>query len=211
MIEPINTVSRLFVKQVFEFGELLGFESRNKYRICDEQGRDVAFAAEQQKSFIGMILRQIVGHWRTFEIHFFDNQRQKFLTAHHPFRWYFQCLEISDPQGQRVGTVERRFAILSKRFEVRNAQNMLLLEVSSPFWRIWTFPFHRQGREMAKVAKKWSGFGSELFTDRDNFLIEFSDSSLHPHERGLILAAAIYIDLMFFEKKGRGGFVDLFD
>jgi len=205
MIEQLSTTRRLFVKQVFEITEIFGFESRNKYRISDESGREVAFAAEQQKGFLGAVLRQFFGHWRSFTIHFYDPSRREFMIADHPFRWFFQRLEVRDVNNRALGIIERRFAIFSKRFDVMNMQEHLLLEVSSPFWRIWTFPFRRRGKELAKISKKWSGIGSEMFTDRDNFLVEYPDPALSADERALVLAAAVYIDMMFFENKGSGG------
>lgn len=201
MLEKILNSPKLFVKQVFEISEIIGFETRNKYRICDETGRDLFYAAEQQKGLFGFLFRQFLGHWRTFEIHFFSMDRKEVLIAVHPFRWFFQKLEVRTPQGKNIGAIERRFSILSKRFEVQNSQGQVTLEVSSPIWRIWSFPFKRQGRELAKVSKKWSGFGSEILTDRDNFLVEYSDPSLNLDDRTLVMVAAVYIDLLFFEKK----------
>jgi len=49
------------------------------------------------------------------------------------------------------------------------------------------------------VKKKWSGLLTEAFTDKDNFAVELGN--LDENQRRLVLAAAIYIDLMFFEKK----------
>ncbi len=209
MNPPTLNLSRIFIKQVFELGEIFGFETRNKYRILDETGRDLAFAAEQQKGILGFLFRQYLGHWRSFEIHFFSADRQQFMTARHPFRWFFQRLEVVDRDERLVGAIERRFAILSKSFHVENEMGQTVMEVSSPFWRVWTFPFFRQGREVARISKKWSGLGSELFTDRDNFLVEYLDSNLPERERSLVLAASIYIDLMYFKRKGNGGLIDL--
>lgn len=209
MLETLSSRPRLFVKQTFELGELFGFETRNKYRICDENGRDIAYAAEQQKGFFGFLARQFLGHWRSFAIHFFGVDRREFMIAEHPFRWYFQTLQVRTIEGRPLGAIERRFAIFSKRFDVKDGQGRLIMEVSSPFWRIWTFPFKRQGRELARVAKKWSGFGYELLTDRDNFMVEYGDPSLNNDERALIMAAAVYIDLMFFEQKGSGSHLSL--
>lgn len=201
MIQSLSSHQKLFVKQVFELAEIFNFESRNKYRICDEGGRDIGYAAEQQKGILGFLFRQFLGHWRTFDIHFFDSSRQLFLIAHHPFRWYFQRLDITDVNGRRIGFVERRFSFLTKRFDVCDARGHLLMEIASPFWRIWTFPFKNRGTERARVSKKWSGIGFEMFTDKDNFLVEYLDPSLNPEDRALVLAASIYIDLMFFEEK----------
>ena len=209
MLPTLAGQSRMYVQQVFEMAELFGFETRNKYRIRDENGRDLLFAAEQQKGLLGFLGRQVFGHWRSFEVHFFDNSRQPIMRGIHPFRWFFQCLELRSRDGRLIGTIERQFSILTKTFHVHDAQGRVVLEVSSPFWRVWTFPFMRGGHEHARVAKKWSGLGSELFTDRDNFLVEYLERGLTEDERALVLVAAIYIDLMYFEAKGEGGVINL--
>lgn len=201
MLEDLNTTKALFVKQTFELAEIFSFETRNKYRIRDEQGRDVAFAAEQQRGFLGFLMRQFFGHWRTFDVHFFNLQRQEFMIAKHPFRWFFQRLEVYGAGGRHLGVVERCFSLLSKHFKVYDAHGRVLFEVHSPFWKIWTFPFRRHGRELARISKKWSGLGYEMFTDRDNFRVDYLDTSLTQDERALVLASSIYIDLLFFERK----------
>jgi len=197
----LMALKNIFVKQTHEIGEWIGFETRNKYQIQDEQGRTIGFAAEQQKGIFGFLLRQFVGHWRTFEIHIFNDVRQKLWVAKHPFRFFFQRLELNDASGKFLGAIQRRFAILSKRFDVEDAQGRVILKVRSPIWKIWTFPFLRDGREVAVIRKKWSGILSEALTDRDNFMIEFKDDKLNQNERSLMLAASLFIDLLYFERK----------
>ncbi|MBR0925355.1 hypothetical protein JQ561_01940 [Bradyrhizobium diazoefficiens] len=210
MLPMLADQHRMYVQQVFEMAELFGLETRNKYRIRDENGRDLLYAAEQQKGVLGFLFRQLFGHWRSFEVHFFDAARQPVMRGIHPFRFFFQCLELRSRDDRLIGTIERQFSIFTKRFHVHDAQGRVVLEVTSPLWKVWTFPFMRGGREQARVAKKWSGLGSELFTDRDNFLVEYLERSLTEDERALVLAAAIYVDLMYFEVKGEGGVINLF-
>ena len=38
--------SHVFVSRQFEMGELFGFETRNRYRISDERGAPIGYAAE---------------------------------------------------------------------------------------------------------------------------------------------------------------------
>ncbi len=205
MKEQLSLAKKLYVKQVFELGEVFGFETRNKYRVQDEHGRPIGFIAEQQKGLLGLILRQFLGHWRRFDIHFFDQNKTSLWIARHPFRWYFARLELSEASGKCIGAIERRFAFFSKRFVIEDANGTVILSVNSPFWKIWTFPFVSERGpvygEVARVSKKWSGVGYEIFTDRDNFLVEFLDETLSEETRSLVLAASVYIDLMFFEKK----------
>jgi uncharacterized protein YxjI len=195
--------SQVLVRQRHELAEWFGFETRNKYEVISSSGQSLAFAAEQGRGILGLMLRQVLGHWRRFELHFFTPDRQEFMRAVHPFRWYFEELVVADSQGRNLGRVVKRFAILSKKFVVRDASDQVVMTVSSPIWKIWTFPFERNGREVAVVRKKWAGLLAEAFTDKDTFSVEIQDPSLNEDTRRLILAAALYIDLMFFEKKAQ--------
>jgi hypothetical protein len=58
----------------------------------------------------------------------------------------------------------------------------------------------RSGQQLGLVAKKWSGIFTEMITDKDNFLVEFGPD-MNLHERYLLMASAIFIDLQYFERK----------
>jgi hypothetical protein len=196
----LNT-NKLFASQRLEGWELLGFETRNKYQFMDENKEVIGFAAEQRSGIVGALMRNILGHWRKFEVTFFDNEQKSFMNAIHPFRFFFQRLEVYDVDKKIIGALQQRFSILSKKFDVLDSQNMLLFEMRSPIWKIWTFPFYKMEQEVAIVSKKWSGLLSEVFTDRDQFMIDFKNSSFSESERKLIIATSIFIDLQYFEKK----------
>ena len=199
-MQSLAALGTVIVRQHVEVAELFGFETRNKYAIESEDGRAIAFAAEQQKGFLGFLLRQFLGHFRRFEILFFDPARKPVLRAVHPFRFFFQRLDVHGEQGELIGAIQQRFALLSKRFDVQDARGEVAMEVRSPIWRIWTFVFTRQGREVARIEKKWSGLLAEAFTDKDRFRIQLGPE-VTPTERLLLLAAAIFVDLQYFEKK----------
>lgn len=61
----------------------------------------------------------------------------------------------------------------------------------------------RQGgrQELGTIHKHWSGSFSEAITDRDDFTVDF-DPRLSGDERLLMLAAALFIGLMCFERRG---------
>jgi uncharacterized protein YxjI len=192
---------KIALKQKFELGELLGFETRNKYMISAVNGDMLGFAAEQGKGVWGFLGRTFLGHWRKYEIVFYDNQRQPFMSAVHPFRWYFHEFEILNRNGQLVGRIVRRFALLSKKFDVLDPNGNVVYQISSPIWKIWTFPFMHKGQPVAHVRKRWSGALSEWLTDSDNFLVEFNAPTLSELARRMIVASAVFIDIMFFERK----------
>jgi len=197
----LSSVPQVFLRQRRELAELFGWESRNKYEILGPAQELLGYAAEKRRGLIDLLFRQHFGHWRSFTIQLLNADRTPAYTARHPFRFFFQRLEITNADGGAIGAVQQRFAVFSKRFDVLDATGRLLLEVSSPIWRLWTFPFVSTGRERAVVSKRWSGIFSEMFTDRDTFAVNFTDLALSENERRLVVAAALFIDLMYFEKK----------
>lgn len=201
IISALSQVSAVRVRQKRELAELIGFESRNKYVIQTESGQELAFCAEQGKGFLATLARYFVGHWRSFELHFFDTQRRPLYVAHNPFRFFFSRLELRTDRGELVGALQRRFGILSKKFDMEDAQGQVLMSVSSPLWRPWTFAFEKNGQPVALIEKKWSGLLREAFTDADNLGVSFQSLSLGPRERLLLVASAIFIDLIWFERK----------
>ncbi len=136
-----------------------------------------------------------------FDVSFFNPQRELFLVAHHPFRWFFSRIEVIDAGGVLLGSIQKRWSLISKRLDLEDEKGNLFLEVSSPFWRMWSFSLKAHGNEKARISKKWSGVLFEAFTDKDKFLVEYTDPSLSDSSRKVILAASIFIDLLYFERK----------
>lgn len=197
----LSNESEIFVHQRRELAELFGFETRNKYEVKSKAGHLLGYAAEQNKGILGFLGRQFLGHWRSFDIVIFGANREPLYRASHPFRFFFQRMELSDYNGRAIGAVQQRFAFLFKRFDVEAPDGRVLFQMSSAPWKIWTFPFKRDGQEVAVLRKKWSGILNEAFTDKDNFHIAFNDPRITNDERLLMLASAIFVDLQYFEKK----------
>ena len=203
--ESLSNMQTVVLHQQRELLELVGFESTNKFSIETENGDKIGFAAEQGKGFMGAIFRQILGHWRSFEISIFNKEQALELKVVHPFRWFFSRLELSAADGRHLGAIQLRFSIISKKFDVLGAQNQLLFKVRAPIWRIWTFDFLRNDETVAVVKKKWGGILREGFLDADRFVLEFSSPSIQADERLLLLASALFIDLRYFENKAQSG------
>jgi hypothetical protein len=201
MREIIQTTSTIFVKQKKEMAELFGFESRNKYSIETEQGQFIAYVVEDGEGFGATISRQLLGHWRKFNIKFLGQQGEVLFDAHHPFRFYFQRIELRAATGEFIGVLEKKFSIFHKTFDVFDNTGKLLFTMSSPFWRIWTFPFLKEGQQVAVINKKWGGLIKETFLDADSFRVAFESPSLSINEKLLIVTAGIFVDLLYFERK----------
>ena len=199
----LQSRTEIVLRQRRELIELAGLETRNKFEILASDGSQLGFAAEQGGGLGATLARMFLGHWRTFEIHVFDARRQLVAVAVHPWRFLFQRLEVRSGDGRPLGALQQRFSVLWKRFDVEDAHGIVRLRVSSPLWKPWTFPFERDGHEVACVRKRWSGLLKESFTDADNFQIAFADPSLSEDDRMLLVAAGLFIDLQYFERKAK--------
>jgi uncharacterized protein YxjI len=200
LLEALKDQNQLIIRQRKELAELIGFETRNKYEIRNQNGDVIGFCAEQHKGFLGLVMRQFFGHWRSFELHFFNNERQQVFIVKHPFRFFFQRLEVFGG-GRFIGSVQQRFGIVKKKFDIENPQGRVILKMQSGFLQFWTFPIFKGSMEAAVIRKKWSGLLKEAFMDADNFQLEFGRVELDETEKSLILASAIFIDLQYFERK----------
>ncbi|MFT5051983.1 MAG: hypothetical protein ACI8QZ_003414 [Chlamydiales bacterium] len=200
-----NDQKRILIRQTNEWGEiLLGFESRNRYELFDEDGRSIGRAAEQGQGFGRMIVRTFLGRCRQSTIHLFDAKGEQVGRGEKPFRFYFHRMDVYE-HGVRVGAIQRKFSILHRKFVVEDAQGRELLEIHSPFFRIWTFKVLFQGREVGRVSKRWGGLLREMFTDADTFGIEYSDGPEMEALRTTLICATFLIDFTCFENNNRGG------
>lgn len=198
-LAAIRHADRLVVRQRRELWELAGVETANSYQLLDGTGALIGYAAEEKRGTWGFLLRQLLGHWRTFTIRVLDPDQSLLWSIHHPFRLILKRIEVITATGQRLGALQERFTLFSKRFQLEDAAGNRLFEVNSPIWRIRTFDFLRGEVPVARVTNQWDGILTEVFTDRDNFVVEYFDPGLPLVERVLILASAIFVDLLYFE------------
>ena len=191
-LEKLKSQNTIRVQQRRELIELAGFETRNKYEVIGVDNSTIGFVAEQGKGALQFLMRAFLGHWRTFELFIFDDKKQQVALVKNPFRFYFRELQVTKLDGSLIGEVKRQFAIITKKFEL-SLPGGERYEVSSPIWKIWTFPVTRNGKEVAVIRKKWSGGIKEILTDSDNFEIAFSDPNLSLEAKTLLLAAGFFM------------------
>lgn len=199
----LGAQTELTVVQRPEAAEIFGFETRNKYEVRGADGRVLAYVAEQGKSTAEALARMFLGHWRTFELQVFDTARRPVMRARHPFRWFFQRLELETPDGGPLGVIQQRWGLFRRRFDLLDARGRLGLTIDASLFAPWTFPILRAGASVACIEKRWGGLLKEGFTDADTFRVTFTPG-VSAAERGVLLAAAVFVDLQYFEKRAGG-------
>lgn len=211
--ESLMSSRKLHVQQVLEgFEVALGFETRNKYRIFDENMKPLAYAAEDNNGWFGHLGRVMLKHWRTFTINIYSHERELMYKAKFPFRWFFKTLILEERHGKTIGRLEQRFAFFYKKFDVFDPYGVLIAEIKSPIFKMWTFEFKDHGKKLGTVQKKWSGALTELFTDKDNFIVSYAQPDLTFETKAMMLATCLMVDIVYFENnQGSGSIFQMMD
>jgi len=103
----------------------------------------------------------------------------------------------------------RRFSLIRKRYELRDASGHTFATIVSPLLHPWTFQvFDGAGQQRAEIAKKWAGMAEEMITGAQRFKVDFMNHQWALAQRAVILATALTIDFDSFEsRRNRSGVV----
>ena len=185
----------LIVRQEVEHIEAFtGFETENRYSVATPDGDRLLYAAEES----GFLGRNFLKSHRPLTLKAVDTQGQVVFEASRNFFWFFSHMHISD-SARPLGALRRHFGLLVRKFTLEDATGREVAKVRGPQLRPNTFFVYRQGSEIARITKQWSGILKEAFTDADTFRLEFNDREMEPDFAILVLATAFAIDLDFFE------------
>lgn len=197
------TEPSIVVQQKVEDLELLtGFEGRNAYSMATPDGREMGQAKESDTGVTGTFVRSILGNRRPFIMWINVHKTNEIVTLQRRFDFIFSKVDVSE-NDEPIGTVQQRFGILNRKYDLVSFFAQRELSVVGPLFKPWTFNVVSGDRQVGSIKKQWSGLLKEAFTKSDNFLVSFDDPKLTATERKLILAAAIAIDIDYFEKGGK--------
>ena len=193
----------LVVRQEVEHLEVFtGLETSNRYSVMTPEGETLLYAYEES----GFLGRQFLRNHRPLTLHVVDNESKPFLTATRGFFWFLSHLHVRDASDGPVGSLRRRFAVLKRTFSLEDPAGRPLAEVRGQLIRPNTFMVYKQGSEVARITKQWSGALREVFSDADTFHIQVDHSQVDQNLARLVLATAFAIDLDFFESGGGSSF-----
>jgi uncharacterized protein YxjI len=193
--------TQLYVRQRKEWAEILiDWETRNQYEVLDADGEELGIVSERARGARAFLMRGLLRSHRPFEIAVTDTGGALQLELSRSFFLLFSSLEVRGEDGRPVGSVERRFGVLHKRYDLLDEHGRKFAEIKSPRWKLWTFPVTDvSGDRQAVIGKKWGGGLREVFTDADTFRVDYGSDPWSDSERRVIFAAAISIDFDFFE------------
>ncbi|HYO67549.1 MAG TPA: phospholipid scramblase-related protein [Archangium sp.] len=201
-LAPLLHQNALRVRQKKEWGEILtGFEGRNTYEVVGDDGQTLFYAGEVGSGLGLWLLRNFFKAKRPFTMELKTPSGATVLRLRRPWRFWFSTLEVEDGEGRLLGHIQQRFRFFTRAYDVLGPNGEELAHLNGPFFRPWTFVIEEEGREVGTIAKRWSGFGKELFTDADNFGVQFDGPMRDARLRSLVVAATFLIDFVHFENR----------
>ncbi|XP_048373730.1 phospholipid scramblase 3 [Sphaerodactylus townsendi] len=214
-LEYLTQIDQILIHQKVELVEaFIGFEGNNKYEILNSLGQQIFHAEEQNDC----CTRNCCGSLRRFSMRVEDTAGREVLRMVRPLKcvscWCPCCLqelEVQCPPGITIGHVVQTWHPFMPKFSIQNAEKETVLRVLGPCFAFScggdvTFEVKTldESRGVGRISKQWSGLLKEVFTDTDNFGIQFP-MDLDVKIKAVLLGACFLIDFMFFEKTGEVG------
>ena len=175
------------------------FELRNQYELLDDAGAPIGAVQQVRQSPLAVIARiaSDLDVALPVELEVSDGDAVV-LTLRKP--WFRMAVHVTDAFGSSVGTVTKRVRMGKARFRLADPTGRPFGEVRAENWRARDFSvLDVNGREVARVTKRWAGFAREMFTDADHYAIQLSDDLVDPL-RSLAFAAPFAVDLVMKQK-----------
>jgi len=177
------------------------FKAANNYDILDPQSQEMVMACREENLgfFTKMFRFTDYKRMTPFDIEIKTATGEKVLSIKRGTTLFVSNVEVFDDKEQLIGRFKQKFFSFGGKFDVLDANDVSLCTLKGK-WTSWDFKFVKDGVEFAHVSKKWAGFGKELFTSADNYMLEISEK-VGPDNliRQLILAAVMCIDMVLKE------------
>lgn len=189
-------------RNLFVVKEHVGFfMAANNYDVFDaETGEPVLFCREPNLGFVTKMFRFTDYKRLTpFDITVTTPDDEPVLRVTRGVSIWLSKVNVLDEENEPIGGFKQRFFSIGGAFTVLGASDQPLCELRGK-WTSWEYRFEHNGQELAKVSRKWSGLGKELFTSADNYMLQINDCVPEDNPvRVLIMGAVFCIDMVLKE------------
>ena len=187
---PLFDHKVLFVNQKAKL-----IEVTNQYAVCDADGNVVAHVNQVGQSTAKKILRMIssVDQFLTTKLEITDATGAVVMSLTRPAKVFKSTVIVNDPNGTELGRIvqDNVFGKIRFALEVGGKQ---IGAIKAENWRAWDFAIENaDGREVARITKKFAGLTRAVFTTADNYVVEIHDDLSQPLH-SLVVAAALSVD-----------------
>ncbi|XP_062305185.1 phospholipid scramblase 2-like isoform X2 [Osmerus eperlanus] len=211
-LEYLTQVDQILIHQKVELLEaFIGFETNNQYEIKNSLGQKIYKAKEKNDC----CTRNCCGALRSFDMKIKDNTDREVIRLIRPYRcascWCPCCLqelEVQAPPGTTIGYVSQDWHPCVPNFSIQGANRETVMKLEGPCFACnccsdvnFELKGKDGGKSIGRISKQWSGLLKEVFTDTDNFGIQFP-LDMDVKMKAVLMGACFLIDFMFFEKVG---------
>lgn len=177
------------------------FKAASNYDIFDPATGEMVLVCREEK--LGLITKALrftdYRRMTPFNIEVRTPSGEPVITVRRGIPLLLSKVTVLDEDGDRVGGFKQKLFSIGGAFTVTDEDEKPLCQLKGK-WTSWEFRFMAGQDELARVSKKWSGIGKELFTSADNYVLEISDRVPPDHPlRDLILGAVLCIDKVLKE------------
>ena len=177
------------------------FKAANNFDIFDPNSKQMVMTCrEENLGFFTKMLR-FTDFKRTtpFNVEVRTASGDKILTVRRGIAIFLSTVEVLDENDILVGTFKQKLFTIGGKFDLFDMNGNIVCTLSGK-WTSWDFSFAKDNVEFAHVSKKWAGFGKELFTTADNYMLQIDERVPQNHPmRLLILASVMCIDMVLKE------------
>merc|ERR1719500_2228285 len=207
----LTMVDQLLIKQKVEVLEVVtGIETANKYEVLNSMGQHVYKAKEDSDC----CTRYFCSSNRCLEMNITDLTGQEVIHLNRPLRCDMCCfpcclqeMEVSSPPGTIIGTISQQWSIFNQKLLIKDEMGRPVFRIEGPCWTgsccgsdvEFKVLCLEKDEQVGKITKQWTGLAEEMFTDADNFGINFP-LDLDVKLKATLLGALFLIDYMFFEE-----------
>ena len=177
------------------------FKAANNYDIYDPNTNEqIMICREEKLGFFTKLLRFTDYKRMTpFNVELRTASGEKVLTVKRGVAFFVSTVTVYDENDQLVGTFKQKFFSIGGKFNLLDTNDNVFCTLKGK-WTSWDFSFAKDNIEFAHVSKKWAGFGKELFTSADNYMLQIDERVPQNHPmRLLILASVMCIDMVLKE------------
>jgi uncharacterized protein YxjI len=177
------------------------FKAASNYDIFDPTTKQQVLACREPKLGLLTKLLRFTEYKRMtpFDVEVRDASGALVVRVTRGISLFLSTVEVKDGAGRLLGSFQQKLFSIGGAFDVKGPQGELICALKGK-WTGWDFRFERQGKQIARVTKKWSGLGKELLTSADNYVLEVEPTlPANDPARKLILAAVLCIDLVLKE------------
>jgi len=203
---PMLELQHFLIKERVAF-----MKTTDTYDIFDpETGKQVGVASEVIPAYVSILRLLLPKKLMPTKVEVREHPEGALVfTIRKPVAFFRETVEVYDAQDEKIGRFQSKLFVIGGGFWVYDQNDKQFAEVKGK-WTGWEFRFVTpDGVELGQVSKKWAGVLKELFTSADNYIVSVADHlAEQPIAKMLLLAAALAIDIVYYERGGAGVEID---